>query len=467
MATTTDKSRIDNGQTLGVWGYDNYGMEDPQNGAKDVASNAIQNSWALEIDTFADALDRDTMPDDNQTSIGGIFNPITQTLLKQNEGAKAVYDSLMNSESSGNSFDIGHVRHIASGFPGEPSTYVPHKVKWYKGVQTGFTGNTVGLNDPQYAYYYSQNHTMPDDKGLSETDFDDLLNAKNESINPSKGWRHLTITIDFPHRNISYSFNDKNVDGTAANSNYKISGSTTLTDADVNGTGRFGKIKDNRLMFGFTGATGDAAMNGLAIFEQIPGFAETDVTTDFKDISSGKDLTSTSDFAYSGEQLKLNYNLTYTDGNEAWTGVKSHIILPKNINYTPDSDGNIGTVSVGDTSAKIPATDIETDSSGNNILVCGLPGDGTMNTGETSTATYSINGIAGDVTADTTVASTHSRFIGDNGISNVDSKAFTIKQPDIKLTSTTENPLTINKGQGATINGLVTNASGSAVTILT
>lgn len=119
-------------------------------------------------------------------------------------------------------------------------------------------------------------------------------------------------------------------------------------------------------------------------------------------------------------------------------------------------------MNVGGTAEKIPSSAITTDSDGNTVLEYALPSS--MNTGDTSTASYSINGIAGNVTSDTTVASTHSRFLGDNGIADVDSPAFTIKQPEIKLTSTTDNPLTINKGSDAKINGNVSYTSGATVT---
>lgn len=469
MATTKDKSRIDNGETLGVWGYDNYPDEDPVTGAKDVASDAIQNSWALEIDSHLNNDVRETMDDDGKDSItsSNVLGPtqLSSATIERNTAVGIVYNSMMGGDSPSTAFDLDRIGgHIATGFPGESSTYVSQRTKWYKDTMTykPLLGSSYiyGLNNPQYAYYYSMKHDMPDPKkGLDESELAPLFTPGGNTL--LDGWHHLTITVDFPDKKIDYAFNDKNTDGTASTTSI-VSGETELTDADVNGTGRFGKIKDNRIMYGFTGSTGTSAMNGLAIFEQIPGFAETAVTTDFKDISSNKTLASASDFAYSGEQLQLNYNLTYTDGNEPWTNVKSHIILPKNVDFNPDSDDSVGTVSVGAKSVKIPSSAITTDSSGNKILEFNLPSS--MNTGDTSTATYSINGTAGNVTADTKVAKTHSRFIGDNGISDVDSKEFTIKQPDIKLTSTTENPLTVNKGQGATINGNVAYASGSVVT---
>lgn len=97
IATAGSKSKINNGESLGVWGNDNYGSEDPSTGAKSVASDAIQNSWALEFDSYPDNIERDTMPDDGSTSISG-FNASGNTIT-QNTNAGKVYNSLINGTS--------------------------------------------------------------------------------------------------------------------------------------------------------------------------------------------------------------------------------------------------------------------------------------------------------------------------------------------------------------------------------
>lgn len=421
-AISSYNNKINVGETLGVWGADIL----PSNAAPSaLSSQAIQHSWALEFDPY----------------------PNTATY----PGNKTSYDTLMNKDPS-TSFDAGSngdgVSHIASGFPGESSTYNPVAVTYDAGIPPLFPNKKT-------PYYYTLNHTYPADNPTNKTDLDllapDLLNSNN--------WIHLTITIDFPGRLIKYSYNDKNLNGTANTGNNNIRGSVKLTDADVNGTGRFGSIKNNKLLYGFTGSTGTAAENGLVIFEQIPSFLESSNSFNFVDTSrNNKTLGSSTDYAYSGDNLKLNYNLHYNDGNDPWTSIKSKITLPKNITYTPDSDGNVGQLTIGSKTIKIPFTDITT-TNGVSTLNYDFGNDTLSNTNPS--ATFTINGTANNVTSDTVVPKAYVKYTGTNSISDGESPSFTIKNPAIKLTSTTDNPLKLKKNQDANIVGNVNYADTS------
>ena len=433
-------NKINVGETLGVWGIGSPVIATGASGelanTSAVAGTAIQNSWALEFDAHSNS---DTYKSLAADSLVGEENTTT------NNSAKKAYDAFLSTTDNplaSYDKDIPYT-HIASGFPASPSTYTANPVTYYSGTKFSLLGKKY--SDPHTAYYYSMNHTNTSNPEYNEAFTGDLF-LKNSQ------WRHLTITIDIPDKKISYKYNDLNTDGTANTATLGhdiIKGTTNLSNEDIANLGikSSGEMKD-KLYYGFTGATGTNGMNGLVIFEQIPGFAETEVTPDFQDISSNKSLASTADTAYSGEELQLNYHLSYEDGNEPWSGVTSHIVLPKNVDFTADADGNVGTVTVGGISEKIPFTAIK-----DNILEYKLPSS--MNTGDTSKATFSINGTAGQVTQKTTVASTHSKFAGDNGIANVDSPSFTIENPALKLTSTTDNPLTVNEGQNAKISGNV------------
>jgi hypothetical protein len=90
-------------------------------------------------------------------------------------------------------------------------------------------------------------------------------------------------------------------------------------------------------------------------------------------------------------------------------------------------------------------------------------------------ATITIYGTANKVTSNTTVAAQHAKYVGTNSISDGYSPIFTIKQPDLNLTSTTDNPLKLKKNQDANIVGnvayadtskTVTNANMTVHTIL-
>lgn len=385
-------TKINTGETLGVWGADLFPTESAPNG---ISQSAIQNSWALEFDPYP-----------NKVVPSG--------------------DLLTNNPSA--SFDIGTAdSHIASGFPGSTSTYTAHQSSFSK-----------------KQYYYTMNHTLPTNEYNSELFTPDIFK--------SNSWVHLTVTVDFPNKKISYAYNDKNLNGTPNNGNNKIYGSQTLSDADVNSQGRFGIIKNNQLLFGFTGSTGEVAENGSVIFEQIPGFVESSATPNFVDLSrNNKTLASKADYAYSGDKLALNYILKYVDGNEAWTNIKNKIILPQNITYTPDSNNNIGQVTIGATTEKIPMSAITTENGISTLNYTMLNSLSSSN----DAATVTIYGTANKVTADTTVNSTHARFIGDNSITDTDSPVFLIKQPTLTLTSTSDNPLKLKKNQDANIVGNV------------
>ncbi|HIY93520.1 hypothetical protein [Companilactobacillus sp. HBUAS56275] len=428
-AISSYRDSINVGETLGVWGSD---VNPTTSDASTLSAQAIQNSWALEFDPFPN-------------------------ITKFSSNAETAYNQLMNSDPS-SSFDDGDngdtYSHIASGFPAQASTYNPVAISYKPTV----------FSSAKKAYYYTMNHSFPGSKGDDDLLVPDIMNTNN--------WIHLTITVDFPNKLITYHYNDKNLDGSPITSSKNIAGVVKLSDADVNGTGRFGKIKDNRLLYGFTGSTGTSAENGLVIFEQIPSFVESSNSFNFVDTSrNDKALTSAKDYAYSGDNLKLNYNLHYDDGNEDWDSIESTINLPQNVTYKADGDGNIGQLTVGSDTVKIPASDIKT-TNGISTLTYTLPKS--LSSTDPS-ATITIYGTANKVTSNTTVAAQHAKYVGTNSISDGYSPIFTIKQPDLNLTSTTDNPLKLKKNQDANIVGnvayadtskTVTNANMTVHTIL-
>ncbi len=117
------------GETLGTWGLDtNNKQQDPQA----VADSAIQNSWALEFDTYAN----------NSTSY--------------------------SDAGGGVAFDKGNKnQHLATGYPGLATQYKSESVgSW----------DLTGILLPT-RYYFSQNHN-------------NLMNWKNLS---NGAWHHLVL----------------------------------------------------------------------------------------------------------------------------------------------------------------------------------------------------------------------------------------------------------------------------------
>ncbi|CAM3039880.1 cell surface protein [Lactiplantibacillus plajomi] len=136
-------------ETMATWGVDSDNkQQDPQV----IAGTAIQNSWALEFDTYAH----------KETSYGNAGN--------------------------GLSFDKGiKTQHMATGYPGNAATYASQSVKSWD-----LTGVLLGTR-----YYFSQNHTNLVD-GLA------LGNGK---------WHHLVLDWHAASRTMTYTFDDVNPDG--------------------------------------------------------------------------------------------------------------------------------------------------------------------------------------------------------------------------------------------------------------
>ena len=138
------------GETLGVWGVDNYtNRKDPA----EIAATGIQNSWALEFDSFSNT--------------------------------KTSYSDA----GSGSAFDYGiKGQHIASGYPGLAAQYTPEKV-------TGLTiWGIIGTNR-----YFTQVH-------------DNV--QPNLSLSDGQ-WHHVVLDWNAAAKTMTSTYDDINVDGTA------------------------------------------------------------------------------------------------------------------------------------------------------------------------------------------------------------------------------------------------------------
>lgn len=408
-AMSSYQSNINTGQTLGVWGVDSPFRT--SSAPESVAATAIQNSWALEFDMHSN---HDTPSYDNALDTKSTY-----------------YDYSLPSDYNRPSIDTPH---IASAFPAQASTYQS-------------TVQSAGFL--KKSYYYTMNHRLSDDTYNDVTT--NLLNTQN--------WMHLTITIDYPNKKITYIFNDKNPDGTATASGRRVKDTVSFTN-------QFGTITDDKLLYGFTGSTGDAAENGLVIFEQIPGFLQAETTPKFVDLTmGGKELTQKSDYAYDGDEVVMNYNLKYVDGNEPWKGITTHIPVPAGLILNPKEDGSIGQVTIGDKIEKIPASSYITDSTSpdNGKVVYSITN--TMGSDDASqlgqVTLYTKAKYENANASDHSVSSVHARFVGSNAITDADSPAFTIKEPEMKLESSSDNPMQVSENKDATIDGQVSYVDSS------
>ncbi|EIW12406.1 cell surface protein, CscC family [Lactiplantibacillus pentosus KCA1] len=139
------------GETLGVWGVDtNNKLQD----GDEFAKTAIQNSWALEFDTY------------------------TNTSTGYSDAGK------------GDAFDNGiKKQHIATGYPGSASQYINNSVKSLD--ITGIIWST--------RYFFTQTHHNL---------------VTNMTLGDSK-WHHLVMNWNAASKTMTYTFDDVNPDGSA------------------------------------------------------------------------------------------------------------------------------------------------------------------------------------------------------------------------------------------------------------
>lgn len=284
-----------NGQSLGVWGADwNYRNSDPGK----LASSAIQNSWALEFDTFINYQSSDEQV---RTGTGVAFD---------------------------RDFSQSVDRHIAANYPALASTYIS---------QTMYPD----YYNPNYFVMKHQKYFIP-----------------NNGLVDSK-WHHVSITwepIKDSNGNLTdsgtltYSYDDKNPDtGTPQE------GHTTSFTIDTNNFYKSDGVttpdkNDKRLYWGFTGSTGKNSENNLMIFESIPSYVDATADSTIYDVTQGKNL-SPNDTVEINDKLKYSYNLGYIGWSKNWHDIIAKMNIPNNIKFSS------GSVHYSDTDKTYPITD--------------------------------------------------------------------------------------------------------------
>ncbi|MCH5465088.1 lectin-like domain-containing protein [Levilactobacillus tujiorum] len=137
------------GETMGVWGYpDDYTSE--IGGSSKTASQAIQNSWALEFDTFVNKQDPNEFYDQASDFDLGLSNP-----------------------------------HIMADFPANKETY---------GRKTASVWVNNGV---QYYYATTMQH------------LDNAISGSDSSFLSNGAWHHLSLNWDATTSTMTYTFDDK------------------------------------------------------------------------------------------------------------------------------------------------------------------------------------------------------------------------------------------------------------------
>ncbi|WP_125765495.1 L-type lectin family protein [Levilactobacillus mulengensis] len=401
------------GETLGVWGDD---INEKYKNAADLAATGIQNSWALEFDTYANKSLPSTNSDDSAAD------------------QKKTWDSYFaNSANSANQFDLNeNSMHIASAYPGDKSSYDLSGQNLTVTTYGGFLNLTP--TNTTYNYPYAVlNHQGVITNGFS------LLGTGT--------WKHLTLKWDASRSQMTYTFDDKDPDTGAA----KTGLSQTVT-VDKN---KLNLGSDNKIRWGFTGSTGSNFENNLVVFEQVPGLVSASATAKLTDSTqSDKEITSASDTVNAGDRMNLKYNLNYNGGRDSWQDIQAKLNLPSNIVF---NNATI-TYANGDTQT---VTDLDTQSSTGQALSEALSKELSS---DNDGATILLNGkaVAGD-SSETTVAATNNNFNGSNAITQASLTGFKVEKNDDATVSMTLTGEGVNS-DNTTASKRLTKAADVAVT---
>ncbi|WP_338215750.1 lectin-like domain-containing protein [Companilactobacillus muriivasis] len=340
------------------------------------------------------------------------------------------YENNSTASGSSSSFDIGYPnQHIAYGYPAEPTTY----------TRMG-SGGIFFKN-----YYYTQKH----------------LGYKAVTLHDGK-WHHLTISWNPNTFEATYSFNDKNPDPEESKGANPI---TVTTEPLLKK--EFADLSSGKLRWGFTATTGANYEANLVAFESIPSSVEADTTSTIRDNTQNKDVNK-GDYVNSNDNLTVNYNLKYDSGKDVWKNIVADLKLPSNLTYTPDANGDIGTVTYNDGTKELIKADTsftpeteENDASIHYELERNLD---SSTRGSISSAVISINGVTKSVGSDTNVASVRSKIDSDNLLTNIDTPAFNIKKSKPINLNLDNSTMSVGTDEDANITGTVSYTDGSTVT---
>jgi len=270
---TTDTGATARGETLGTWGYP-YNYLTSGDTSK-ISALAIQDSWALEFDTFIN----------NQGINANQANATDFDYYTANAG-----------------LDAGTTKqHIAAGYPAVSGTYA----KRYASMNNGTTDAYV---------------TVLKHQGL----IPNLPTLTNGS------WHHVTLAYTAPTGSatqglMTYTINDKNpltgANQTGQSNSYEVDPAKLTPE---------GKPTATSAMWDFTGSTGDKYENNLVVFEQIPGLVDATASASITDVTAGQQLA-TGTAITGGDRLKMTYKLTYNEGRAAWKNIQAAMNIPANV----------------------------------------------------------------------------------------------------------------------------------------
>ncbi|MCV3763195.1 hypothetical protein OF389_09760 [Companilactobacillus farciminis] len=436
------------GESLGVDGYDRSTKTDIKltaglttttsfDSPQEIADTAVQNSLALEFDTQRnDATSTDSLgPTLFSQYNSGFLNAYTNWDYSLNS-----YETRDPRVSAPDGFpantvlgaSTGGFGHISFTFPSNPSSYYNTNK-----VNLSANANKFYPFSSSYSLFHTENTTAY------------LVDGTDSQGKPIV-WHHLTFKWTPPENGstigtATYYFNDKDMDGTlnplgSGNSFNKSISKSIKVDTKIFNL----QTGQHTILWGFTGSNSVNlhVASKLVDFESIPALVSAHATSSIFDQNSNKTITDdSSDKTVSGgDNVSLNYQLKYDTGNVTWNDIKTHIVLPKHFEVTPDNQDNIGVINYSDGMIEnIPASSLSTDKS---YITYALRSS--LNASNTNSANISINGMVNNTTGqDLSIEKEPAKFVGDTNISSTQTPDFTIKyRPTWSMSL---NPLTDKK----------------------
>lgn len=439
---------------LGVYGYDksiikfnSYSLAS----TTDVAKTAVQNSIALEFDTQLQDNSKNKYPK-VMYSMDAVYPYYSTNSFDTKESGSPIPSGFPDDTSLGAGGSFGH---IAVTYPSDPNSYYATKTPYFS--------DETNTNFSPFEKGYSLFH-------IHRQQGANLVNDTDSKGNPIV-WHHVTFrwvpSDDLKTATISYSYNDKETDGTINTQTDTQKQNARIDDSVTVDMSQLGNItKDSKIYWGFTGANNNINNNvasKLVSIESIPDLVNAEVDTTITDTTLNKVMYDDPDDGSSdgtdrkvasGDDLKIDYKLTYDNGREDWQDIVSKIKLPTNVTYNTDG-GKIGTIKYanGDTE-DIPTSALSTDGTTIDYKILQNLGDISA---KNKVADIIINGVAVNQTdEDIDVDAQPATFTGSNNISSTSTPKFTIlykKNWTLNLTNPMSDPTTLLYEQdNATLN---------------
>lgn len=381
------------GETLGVWGADFNNLQSKF----ELSKTAIQNSFAIEFDTF---LNRLTAIDD----ING-------------RGVSFDADILAGRNPSG-SFDYYQQikgQHISMDYPDgyenndlDPE-FFDHNATYQRSDSWGNGGSK---------YFYKMNHK----------------NLRDEVSLTDARWHHITVKFNHETSTLSYAFDDKDLNGIAQD--------TTIRGSQKLDMSHFKLGDSKKLRWGFTGSTGKFFENNLIVFESIPSFVNADSTVSLKDLTKGNTIPGNDDKVNVGDDLDFIYDLDYKNGSKEWNEISATMYLPSEVTF---KDGIITYDDDPDHPEFISNSEFN-NGKVNHLLLKSLSNDNRH-------AKIELHTTVNNQTQPVSVGEQHAHFASDNFIVDDNTPKFNITIPSMLLT--TDPSGTVNYGSMDAVPDLV------------